>query len=746
MNITTQTSYQLKLLNVSCASCVATIEGALAEVNGIESYQVNFAQRTVMIVGSAKFDVAIAAIQSAGYQATLLADDETEDQQQAEDNQYVKKLFSKALVSGIFGVMLLALYWSPWAPLLSTGMGQMESIVIGIFAFFAVYYSGSHFYRSAVKSFLNHHATMDTLIAVGTGAAWLYSMTMSLVPHWFPASARVVYFEAALIIISFVNFGAALEIRARGKTSQAIKRLIGLQAKTARKVDSEGVEKDVPIESLEIGDILRVRPGEKIAVDGEITEGHSSVDESMLTGESVSVVKSVGDSVFGSTINKSGSFLFRATKVGEETALAQIIRMVQRAQSSKPPIARIADVASSYFVPIVLIIAILAALVWFNLGFSAGYILVAGMAVLVIACPCALGLAAPISVIVGMGRSAQCGILIRNGDALQKASQLNVIVVDKTGTVTESQPDVVDMVLSNGVDERMVLQLAASVEQYSEHPLAEAMLTYVKRKKIELLKATNFEAIAAHGVTACVEGHRVLIGNDRLMHEFNVVIAELVEQVDELAVQGYTPVFMAIDRQLVGVFAVAAAIKPGAKAAIASLQKMGLDVVMITGDNTKTAQAVAKQVGITSVYAEVLPSDKAEHVKMLQQQHNIVAMVGDGINDAPALTQADVGFAIGAGTDVAIESADVTLLSSSIQGVVTAIVISKATMRNIRQNLWGAFIYNSVGIPIAAGVLYPFFGVFLSPMVASAAMAASSVTVVSNANRLRYMKVKGEGE
>jgi Cu+-exporting ATPase len=731
-------TYRLKLTNVSCASCVKTIEATLAKLADIDNFQVNFAERIVTINGLANPQLVIDSLAAVGYEARLA--DEQQEEKLA--NLQLQKLIRQTWVAGSLGVLVFALGMSPWQPSLASGQGQLIWLATGIITVWTMWYSAHHIYKSAFKALINHHATMDTLISVGTGAAWFYSMMVAIVPGLIPLSARHVYFEAALIIIALVNLGAVLETRARGKTSQAIKRLIGLQAKTARRVNKAGIEQDVPIESLIAGDIIRVRPGEKIPVDGELTNGRSTIDESMLTGEPIPVTKGVGEQVFGSTINKTGSFLFKATKVGKDTALAQIIQLVQNAQSTKPPIAKLADIVSAYFVPSVLIIAVTTALVWFNTGFSAGFILVASIAVLVIACPCALGLAAPISVIVGMGKSAEYGILIRNGEALQKASQLQAVVLDKTGTITKGQPEVTQLIAKQGFDENILLKMAASLEQQSEHPLAYAIVSYAQEKKVLMLDVEDFAALPGQGVKAMISARQVLLGNDKLMHAHNISVDTLVKQADHLASLAQTPMYLAIDGQLAGIIAVADPIKSDAKKTIQKLQAMGLEVIMITGDNKKTAHAVAQQMGITQVFAEVLPQDKAQQVKKLQQAGKRVAMVGDGINDAPALTQADVGFAIGAGTDVAIESADVTLISNSIQGVVNAIVISKATMRNIKQNLFGAFIYNSLGIPIAAGILYPLIGVLLNPIFAGAAMAASSLTVVSNANRLRLLKVK----
>ena len=727
----------LKLLNVHCASCVAKIEEALSNHLDIESFHVNFAERRVEVIGEAQSEVLIKALANAGYEAKVLEDndDDTEEETQ------VKLRFRQAAVSGFLGVSFLGLGLSPFNPSLNQISGQIIWFSLGFLTLFGIWYSGRHIYISAFKAFLNHHATMDTLITIGTGAAWTYSMIISLLPGLVPEGSRHVYYEAALIIIALVDLGAGLEIRARGKTSLAIKRLIGLQAKTARRVEEDGSEVDVPIESLKVDDVIRVRPGEKIAVDGEIIEGHSTIDESMLTGESMPVSKDIGALVFGSTINKTGSFLFKATKVGSDTVLSQIVNLVSQAQSTKPPIAKLADIASSYFVPTVLILSIITAMIWHNLGFSAGFVLVSSMTVLVIACPCALGLAAPISVIVGMGKSAENGILIRNGEALQKASQLSAIVLDKTGTITKGEPDVIDIVPSSEFDQERVLQLAASLEQGSEHPLALAIVNKAKELKSSILDSSDFHAEIGYGVEAVIESQHVYLGNDKYLKKKNIDIIELEEKAQALASLGQTPIYLGVDTRLAGIISIADPIKEESAAAVKTLKSLGLKVLMVTGDNLNTANAIAKIAGIDEVIASALPKDKSEKVMALQKDNHLVAMVGDGINDAPALTQADVGFAIGAGTDVAIESADVTLISNSIQSVINAIVISKATMRNIKQNLFGAFFYNTIGIPIAAGILYPFLGILLNPMIAGAAMAASSLTVVSNANRLRLLKV-----
>ena len=717
------------------------MENALKGVPGVTDASVNFAEHTATVSGDVSAGVLLKAVTDAGYGAAELRGVEDEAEKEAAEFAHYRKLLRQAAVAGVVGAPLFVGGLFDWLPDLSTVAGQLFWLAAGAATLFVLVYAGGHFFTGAWKSFRGHSANMDTLIALGTGTAWVYSIIVAAFPAIVPALARHAYFEAAAIIISLINLGSALEIRARGKTSEAIKRLIGLQPKTAR-VIRDGKELDVPIEDVGLDETLRVRPGEKIPVDGEIIEGHSSVDESMLTGEPLPVVKQIGAEVVGGTINKSGTFLFKATRIGSETALARIIELVRQAQNAKPAIGRLADKISAIFVPAVLIIAVITFLSWFNFGPEprATYMLVTTMTVLIIACPCALGLATPISIMVGVGKGAEYGILIRNGDALQQAGKLTTVVLDKTGTVTEGHPTVTSLVPVEGWDEERLLSIAAGVETGSEHPLAEAIVEAGKDKGVTLSPVTGFEAIAGHGVRATVEGQTVLLGNDKLMKKYDIDLGGLPKQAQELASQAQTPMFLAVDGKAAGIVTVADPIKPDSKAAIERLHAIGLKVVMVTGDNQATAEAVARQVGIDEVMAEVLPQDKEKKVGLLQQRGEIVGMVGDGINDAPALARADVGYAIGTGTDVAIESADVTLMRGSLHGVADAIAISRATVRNIKQNLFGAFIYNILGIPVAAGVLFPFTGLLLNPIIAGAAMAMSSVTVVSNANRLRWFK------
>jgi Cu+-exporting ATPase len=545
------------------------------------------------------------------------------------------------------------------------------------------------------------------------------------------------------VVTALIVLGLLLELKAKGRTSEAIKKLIGLQARTARVVRA-GAEIDIPVEEVVVGDTVVVRPGEKIPVDGTVSEGASAVDESMITGESMPVEKHASDEVIGATMNQTGAFRFRATKVGKDTALAQIVRLVQDAQGSKAPVQRVVDRVSHYFVPSVLILAILAAMVWFIVGPApaAVYALIVFVTTLIIACPCALGLATPTSLTVGIGKAAEQGILIRSGDALQTTQRLSTIVLDKTGTITKGRPELTNVVAVNGFNEDEVLRLTAAIERDSEHPLASAIVAASRAQGLDQPQAEHFAALPGLGVTADVLGRQVLVGNIKLLTERGIALGRLEGEATRLADDGKTPMYVAIDGRAAGIVAVADTVKDESVAAIAALKRIGIEVVMITGDNRRTALAIGRQVGVDRVLAEVLPQDKAHEVQKLQLEGKMVGMVGDGINDAPALTQADVGFAIGTGTDIAIEAADVTLISGSLRGVVTAFAVSKATMRNVYQNLVGAFAYNILGIPIAMGLLYPFFGLLLSPILAAAAMAASSVTVVTNANRLRGWQPK----
>ncbi|MDH3354909.1 MAG: copper-translocating P-type ATPase, partial [Chromatiales bacterium] len=649
------------------------------------------------------------------------------------------------IISGTVGGLLMLGSMVGWFPEISSEHGQLFWSVTGLITAVVMYLAGSHFFVGAWKQLKHHNANMDTLIAMGTGSAWIYSMAISITPDVVPSLAQHAYFEAAVLIMAFLNFGSAMELRARGKTSEAIKRLVGLQPKQARVV-REGVEVDIPIVELGLKETIRVRPGGRIPVDGVVIDGHSYVDESMISGEPLPVTKGVGDQVVAGTVNGSGTFLFTAERIGKETMLAQIIEMVRTAQASKPTIGRLADTIAGIFVPSVLIIAVVTFLVWLNFGAYitegpvAGYALVTMMTVLIIACPCALGLATPISIMVGVGRAAELGILIRNGEALQQAGTITTVVLDKTGTVTEGRPTLTEIMLDEGESNDRVLQLAASLELASEHPLAIAITQAAADKGLAPHPAKNFIAESGFGIKAEIEGVVALMGNARWMQKNGVDMHHFLHVADERAHHGAIPIYFAKGHRVAALFVITDPVKRESREAIAALHGQGIKVVMITGDSRATAESVAREVGITQVIAEVLPNEKADKVKEIQAIGEIVAMVGDGINDAPALAQAEVGFAIGTGTDVAIESADITLMRGSLTSVVDAIALSRATIRNIKQNLFGAFLYNSLGIPIAAGILYPLLGILLNPMVAGAAMAASSVTVVTNANRLRWFK------
>jgi Cu+-exporting ATPase len=737
----TEEGIRLSILGMRCAGCVGAVEGALSAVAGVTEVTVNFADHSALVKGNSDPEQLKLAVKDAGFDAAIMEGFEDPAEQEQQEHQRYQQLMKKAKVAGGFGALLMLLDMLNWMPMMGTPTGQWFWSVVAILTLGILAYSGEHFYKGAYKSLLLKQANMDTLIALGTGSAWIYSCIVIDYQAILPSIAAHAYFEAAVVILAFINLGTGLETLARGRTSSAIRQLIGLQPRTAR-VIRDGEEIDIAIEHVGLGDTLRVRPGEKIAVDGVLIEGHSSVDESMLTGESLPVEKTVGLQVVAGTMNQTGSFLFTATRIGRDTALAQIINSVRQAQSSKPEIARLADRISAVFVPAVVGISVFTFFIWYIFGPnpSLGYAFVTSMTVLVIACPCALGLATPISVMVAVGRAAQSGILIRKGDALQSAGKITCLVLDKTGTVTEGKPTVSAITTLADVSEDVVLQLAASIESGSEHPLAAAIIAAAEQKQLPLSKVTQFAASAGHGVSGQIDGQAILFGNAALMVEHEVAHTEYTAQLEQFALLGQTPMLLAINQRVVGIIAVSDPIKKDSSAAVQRLQHLGIRVIMVTGDNTITAHAIAKQAGITEIRAQVLPQDKAAVVKELQLLGEIVGMVGDGINDAPALAQADVGFAIGTGTDVAIESADVVILQGSLVKVPEAIALSKATVINIKQNLFGAFVYNTLSIPIAAGLLYPLFGVLLNPMIAGAAMAMSSVTVVTNANRLRWAK------
>ncbi len=731
---------RLSVLGMSCAGCVGAVETALNSVAGVSSVVVNFADHSAVVKGDVDPELLKLALQDSGYDGAVMEGFEDPAEQEEQEMARYRKLMRKAIVAAVFGIPLMIVGHFGGVPDIGSETGNWFWPEVALITLVILFYSGGHFFVGAVKSLRAKQANMDTLIALGTGSAWLYSCIVIDYSEYLPSLSAHAYFEASIIILAFINFGGALETKARGKTSSAIRALIGLQPRTARVV-REGQDLDIPIEEVGLGEILRVRPGEKIAVDGELIEGHSTVDESMLTGESLPVEKTVGDTVAAGTMNQTGSFLYRATRIGRDTALAQIIKSVRQAQGSKPELAKLADKIASIFVPVVVCISVLTFMIWYAFGPdpALGYAFVTAMTVLVIACPCALGLATPISVMVAVGRSAQSGILIRNGDGLQVAGTITTLVLDKTGTVTEGKPTVASIEVADGYTQDQVLQLAASIEKNSEHPLASAIMSAAEAKALKLTRAKKFTAIAGHGVSAMIKEQAVLFGNAALMQEQGIDTSAFDAKMLHLAEQGQTPMLLAVNQALAGIIAVADPIKADSATAINALQQRGVRVLMVTGDNTATANAIAKQAGIDEVRAQVLPEDKAAIVKELQQAGQIVGMVGDGINDAPALAQANVGIAIGTGTDVAIESADIVILQGSLLKVTEAMQLSKVTVSNIQQNLFGAFIYNSLSIPIAAGLLYPVFGILLSPMIAGAAMAMSSVTVVANANRLRWV-------
>ena len=743
-----QEKIKLAISGMGCSACVAKIEKSLNQKSGVFHAQVNFASEIATI----EFDgeqttrkELVQTIEDLGYQVREgRLGDPVADEQKAREQAF-KKLRDKFL----FGISLVVplfilVHWQNLGldnllPLSKQNNFLLQFIIQTPIQFWV----GWQFYRGAWSALKNKTSDMNTLIAVGTSAAYLYSVLVTFVPSIFAAEGLVseVYFDTAGVIVVLIILGRLLEARAKGQTSEAIKKLIGLQAKTARVVRS-GLELNVPIDDVVVGDIVIVRPGEKVPVDGVILEGRSAVDESMVTGESIPVEKKVGDEVIGVTINKTGSFRFKATKIGKDTVLAQIINMVQDAQGSKPPIARLADMIAAYFVPAVILIALLTFGVWLVFGPSPSltYALLNFVAVMIIACPCALGLATPTSIMVGTGRGAESGILIRSGEALEMAHKLDIIVLDKTGTITKGKPEVTDLLAVAGFDELDLLRLAASAEKGSEHPLGEAIVSKAEREKLQLAATSDFTAIPGRGIKAEIEGHQLLLGNAQLLSENQISVQPLNEQVKSLSGEGKTPMLVAVDRQAAGVIAVADTVKGSSAKAITALHGLGLQVAMLTGDNCNTADAIARSVGVDQVLAEVLPEQKAAEIKRLQAAGKKVAMVGDGINDAPALAQADVGIAIGTGTDIAIEAADITLISGDLTGAVNAIALSKATIRNIKQNLFWAFAYNTVLIPVAAGVLFPLFGILLNPMFAAAAMGLSSLTVVTNAVRLRRYK------
>lgn len=745
-----------KVGGMTCASCAKAIERAVNKLDGIEDINVNVATERATInydISKLKLTQIRNTIEKAGYKVLEKSESKNEnlDEDKLIKEKEMKTLFTKFLVAVGFSVPLLYIAMGPMVPspigpwpvpnIINPTTNSLNYALIQLILVIPVMIAGNKFYKNGFKAIINKSPNMDSLVAIGTLAAFVYSLYTTFQM----ANANMVsshehhqlYYESAGIIIALILLGKYLESRSKGKTSEAIKKLMGLQPKVAIVIKNKK-EIEIPIEEVEVGDLIVVKPGSKIPVDGIVIEGHTSVDESMLTGESMPVEKNIGDKVTGASINKNGSIKFKAEKVGSDTALSQIIRLVEDAQGKKAPIAKLADTVSGYFVPTVITIAIVTALLWFTIGGQGvEFALTIFISVLVIACPCALGLATPTAIMVGTGKGAENGILIKGGEALELAHKIDTIIFDKTGTITEGKPKVTDIVVSKSIDKDYLLKIAASAEKGSEHPLGEAIVRFGEDKNIDFMKVEKFRAIPGYGIEVSIDNKNLLLGNKKLMDDRKISLGNLSKTSDELASQGKTPMYIALENELGGIIAVADVVKSSSKKAIDKLHSMGIKVAMVTGDNKKTANAIAKEVGIDIVLAEVLPQDKSNEVKKLQNQGRFVAMVGDGINDAPALAQADIGIAIGSGTDVAMESADIVLMRSDLMDVPTAIKLSKETIKNIKQNLFWAFAYNTVGIPVAAGVLYIFGGPLLNPMIAAAAMSLSSVSVIGNALRLK---------
>ena len=742
----------LQVEGMHCASCVARIEDELLHTPGVLEAAVNLTSEQAHVtyapstVESAQLE---RAIERAGYKAHLKTAQPAEDdptRQERERAREFRALMRKFWFSAAIAVPVLVLSypevfgldrWSFFAEGSESLYWVWRGLALATLP--VLVWGASQFYTSAWRALRHRSANMFTLVATGITAAYVYSLVAVADPSIFPAAKyAAVYFDVVAVVTALVLLGMALEVKAKGRSSEAIRKLVGLQVKTARVV-RDGEELDVPVEEVAVDDIVAVRPGEKVPVDGLIVSGSSSLDESMITGESLPVDKAAGDEVIGATINKTGAFRLRATKVGTDSALASIVRMVGDAQATKLPVQRLVDQVAGVFVPAVIILSLTAFVVWYDFGPTPAfaYAVIVAVTVLIIACPCALGLATPTSLTVGMGKGAEHGVLFRGGDALQAARRLDTLVLDKTGTITHGKPALTDVIAAPGRGEDDALALAAAVERSSEHPLAQAIVEGAEGRGLAISEPERFDALPGHGVQAELGRRTVLLGNAKLMMERSVATAVLGDRAGALSAEGNTAMYLAVDGHAAALIAVADTIKPESAQAIRGLKRLGLEVAMLTGDNRATAQAIAREVGVDRVLAEVLPEQKADEVRKLQLEGRRVGMVGDGINDAPALTQADVGFAIGTGTDVAIEASDVTLVGGSLRSVLTAVEISRATIRNVKQNLLGAFIYNGAGLPIAAGMLYPAFGVLLSPLIASVAMAFSSVTVVSNANRLR---------
>lgn len=739
---------------MTCASCVKAVERAVKKIDGVKNIQVNLATEKASILyesGKVKLYEIKGAIEKAGFKVLEMESKQSIDEDKLRKEKEMNTLLVKFIISAIFAVPLFYIAMGTMIPapigplpvpeIINPNINPLNFALVQLFLTIPIIIAGNKFFSKGVKSMIAKAPTMDSLITIGSSAALIYSLySLYLVANGDKMAVHHMYFESAGVIITLVLLGKYFESRAKGKTGEAIKKLMGLSPKTAIIIKNDK-EIEIPIEEVEVGDIIVVKPGSKIPVDGTVIEGHTSVDESMLTGESMPVEKNVGSSVVGASINKNGTIRFKAEKVGSDTVISQIIKLVEDAQGSKAPIAKLADIIAGYFVPVVVVIAIISGLAWFIAGKGTVFSLTVFIAVLVIACPCALGLATPTAIMVGTGKGAENGILIKGGEALETTHKINTIVFDKTGTITEGKPVVTDIITSGKITEEELLKVAASAEKSSEHPLGEAIVRCCEEKNLEFYKLDKFMAIPGHGIEVVINGSDILLGNKKLMNSKNIDLLNLEEISDKLASEGKTPMYIGINNKIAGIIAVADVVKENSAKAIKKLHDMGIEVAMITGDNKKTAAAIANQVGIDRVLAEVLPQDKSSEVKKLQEEGKFVAMVGDGINDAPALAQADIGIAIGSGTDVAMESADIVLMRSDLLDVPTAIRLSKSTMTNIKENLFWAFGYNVIGIPVAAGVLYLFGGPLLNPVIAALAMAFSSTSVLLNALRLKRFKV-----
>ena len=739
---------ELSIEGMTCASCVGRVEKALKKVEGVQQANVNLATERAWVQGNAQVQSSdlIQAVKKAGYTAKQIEQNARvrQDKKATEQQQLKRDLMISLILAVPVFILEMGSHMIPafhmWV---MDNIGTQQSWLIQcVLTTLVLIFPGRRFYQKGIPALWRFAPDMNSLVAVGTLAAYSFSLVATFIPQVLPEGTVNVYYEAAAVIVSLILLGRYFEAKAKGRTSQAIQHLVGMQAKTAR-VHHNGQMIEVPIAEVTTETIVEIRPGERVPVDGEVIEGQSYIDESMITGEPVPVKKQVGDQVVGGTVNQNGTLNFRVTAIGESSVLAQIIRMVEQAQGSKLPIQALVDKVTMWFVPMVMLLAMLTFIVWFIFGPDPAltFSLVNAVAVLIIACPCAMGLATPTSIMVGTGRGAEMGVLFRKGEALQALQEVKVIAVDKTGTLTEGKPTLTDFYVQPGFEREQVLRIVASVEAKSEHPIALAIVQAAEQQNISLLPITTFDSVTGFGIKAGVEGQAVHIGADRYMQQLGLDVTPFKDEAAHLGQEAKTPIYVAIDQKLVAIIAVADPIKDTTYAAIAGLHQLGLKVAMITGDNRHTAQAIAAKLHIDQVIAEVLPDGKVDAIRQLQQQYGRVAFVGDGINDAPALAQADVGLAIGTGTDVAIEAADVVLMSGSLQGVPNAIALSQATIKNIRQNLFWAFFYNIALIPIAAGVLYPAFGILLSPIFAAGAMALSSVFVLGNALRLKYFQV-----